>query len=134
MADYILKQIAVIRLFVTIQPLVRLWAFIKVPEVGCEIPSSTAYLHFAFLSPDLSRRAFCILHVNQPFIIRLLTKVDLPVPLGPNRKNEVRGIFISRFISMGSAKSNHFCIIHNNISIKKERKTYGLYFYALVSG
>ena len=50
--------------------------------------------------------------------IILLTKVDLPVPLGPNRKNDVWGIFMSRFISTISANLDHICVIYNHISTR----------------
>ena len=43
--------------------------------------------------------------------------VHLPVPLGPKRKNDVLGIFMSRFISAISANSDHICVIYNHFSI-----------------
>jgi hypothetical protein len=48
--------------------------------------------------------------------VSLLTNVDLPVPLGPNKKNEVSGILISRFISIIHANLDLFCVLCNHIS------------------
>jgi hypothetical protein len=53
------------------------------------------------------------------FFFLLASRRQADYPLGPNRKNDVLGILMSRFISAISANIDYICVINNHYSTKK---------------